>query len=93
MTSGKGIMSAQAVLSTITEDGWLAFGHWQETFADRLDGMEPILKAKEEVQQTTARNMLADGLSPAKISQYTGLPIADIETAGRRVPSHCGNSL
>ncbi len=82
--SEKGIMSAQAVLSAIDEDGWRAFEHWQETVADRIDRMEPILKAEERGEergkQETARNMLATGLgSIEQIAQVTGLPIADIE--------------
>ena len=77
-------MSAQAVLSAIDEDGWRAFEHWQETVADRIDRMEPILKAEERGEergkQETARNMLATGLgSIEQIAQVTGLPIADIE--------------
>ncbi len=76
--SEKGIMSAQAVLSAIDEDGWRAFEQWQETVADRIDRMEPILKAKEEIQFKTARNMLADGLSTEKIAQYTGLTLEDV---------------
>ena len=77
-------MSAQAVLSAIDEDGWRAFEHWQETVADRIDRMEPILKAKEEVQQTTARNMLARNYPIADIAEITGLPIADIEKLAAR---------
>ncbi len=80
--SEKGIMSAQAVLSAIDEDGWRAFEQWQETVADRIDRMEPILKAEEEGERKkaleTARNMLADGLSPEKIAQYTGLSLEDV---------------
>ena len=87
--SEKGIMSAQAVLSAIDEDGWRAFEQWQETVADRIDRMEPILKAEERGEergkQETARNMLATGLgSLEQIAQVTGLPIADIEKLAAR---------
>ena len=71
-------MSAQAVLSAIDEDGWRAFEQWQETVADRIDRMEPIIKAKEEGKKEDARNMLADGLPPDKIVQYTGLTLEDV---------------
>ena len=86
--SEKGIMSAQAVLSAIDEDGWRAFEQWQETVADRIDRMEPILKAEERGEergkQETARNMPARNYPIADIAEITGLPIADIEKLAAR---------
>ena len=41
----------------------------------RLDGRE---EGRAEKARETARNMLADGLLPEKIAQYTGLTLADI---------------
>ena len=35
-------------------------------------------EVEEEVQSKTARNMLADGLPPEKIVQYTGLSLEDV---------------
>ena len=49
----------------------------------RLDALEEGRKegekrGREEKALETARNMLADGLLPEKIDQYTGLTLADI---------------
>ena len=77
-------MSAQAVLSAIDEDGWRAFEHWQETVADRIDRMEPILKAEERGEergkQETARRMIASGkLSMEDISEMTDLSLEELQ--------------
>ena len=40
---------------------------------------ESRAEGREEKALETARNMLADGLMPEKIAQYTGLPLADVE--------------
>ena len=54
----------------------------------RLDALEEGRKegiaigeqrGREDAFLETARNMLADGLMPEKIAQYTGLPLADVE--------------
>ena len=54
----------------------------------RLDALEEGRKegiaigeqrGREEKALETARNMLADGLIPEKIAQYTGLSLADVE--------------
>ena len=42
----------------------------------RLDALE---EGRKNALLETARNMLADGLLPEKIAQYTGLSLADVE--------------
>ena len=58
----------------------------------RLDALEEGRKegiaigeqrGREDAFLETARNMLADGLMPEKIAQYTGLPLADVEQLAR----------
>ena len=69
-------MQAQKSLSSISEDRnvWIA-QYRQEMFErDRISGLYAARQeGLEEGLKSTARSMLADGVSAAKIAKWTGL--------------------
>ena len=53
---------------------------WSYTaMREYLYELEMKAEGKQEQAQSTARNMLADGLPHEKIAQYTDLPLAEVE--------------
>ena len=76
----EGLMQAQKSLSSISEDRsvWIA-QYRQEMFErDRISGLyaarqEGLEEGLKEGLKSTARSMLADGVSAAQIAKWTGL--------------------
>ena len=65
-----------AIRLSAEERAWAYHLSMDRAEADYRNG---IKYARLDALEETARNMLADGLMPEKIAQYTGLPLAEVE--------------
>lgn len=80
--SEEGIMSADAMLKSLSDEGWrwIEQGRIEGDERDRISGLyNAEQRGIRSGKQESARNMLADRLPVEEIAQYTGLSVEDIQ--------------